>query len=87
VPPSLIDKSVAGETEKDAEALARGFYGEREGYANTHDLPPAEAFARASTGGTPANDEGEAPGRSGAMLTISRAVANVSDANTAPFIH
>lgn len=42
----------------DAEALAKGFYGERQGYANTADLPPEETFTRAAAGGRVTNDNG-----------------------------
>jgi len=62
VPPSLIERSLAGETEMDAEALAKGFYGERQGYANTADLPPEETFTRAAAGGRVTNDNGATVG-------------------------
>jgi len=44
VPLSLIEKSIVGANEDDVMNLARSFYGARDGYANTHDLPTLEKF-------------------------------------------
>jgi len=58
VPPSLVEKAIVGETEDDVMNLARSFYGARDGYANTHDMPSFETFVEQATAGPHATPEG-----------------------------
>jgi hypothetical protein len=42
VPQCLLDNAVVARTEQEAQALARAFVGDRNGYANNRDMPPED---------------------------------------------
>jgi len=52
VPKCLIEHSVIGGTKEEAMNLAKTYFGERRGYANTADLPEIERFMEAAATGT-----------------------------------
>jgi len=51
VPTSLIEKSIVCHNEDDVMNLAKSFYGARDGYANTHDLPTLDRFMEQAAAG------------------------------------
>lgn len=42
VPQCLLDNAIVARTEQEAQALARAFVGDRNGYANNRDMPPED---------------------------------------------
>jgi hypothetical protein len=42
VPQCLLDNAVFARTEQEAQALAKAFVGDRNGYANNRDMPPED---------------------------------------------
>jgi len=73
-PMPLIEASVSGRNRADVEALARSYFGSRDGYANTHDLPDLEAFVQTAVEGPevehddPIADDEEEEGRHGRYM-------------------
>jgi len=58
-PPPLLSSSVLCRDAEDAHNLGSAFYGSREGYANTHDLPQFKDFMGAVAAGPCADTEGQ----------------------------
>jgi len=56
-PSTLVESSILCRDEEDAHNLGSAFYGAREGYANTHDLPAFDAFMGAVAAGPTAQAE------------------------------